>query len=194
MGFNRITDIDKFIKNKSADISSIFKDVAIKDFVFTKEYEIECNKLKSDYLEINITDSLDFRELFDELKKYEDYPAIYIFKINPEIERDVILKTIKDFDSSTELNFPALNNFKENHGVLYVGKVKKSAWGRLIQHLGYHQNRKSHGLQLDSWAKESKLQLDIKFQVVFFEKCMSDYLEILEKELAATYQPILGKH
>ena len=76
--------------------------------------------------------------------------------------------------------------------ILYVGKVKRHFWGRLIQHLGYYKVNRTQGLQLYYWAKE--LNLNLKVTVIEFEPEMIDLMEVLESALAKKLKPILGKH
>jgi len=134
-----------------------------------------------------------FKELRN--KKYADLPAIYIFKINSDINSNTIINAI-DSISSNELNVPAHYKYPKNNGILYVGKVKRCAWGRLIQHLGYHTDSKSHGLQIQHWANKISEPLNLTYTVMFFEKEISDYLEVIESAIAKTtiYKPIIGKH
>jgi len=76
--------------------------------------------------------------------------------------------------------------------ILYVGKTESCFWGRLIQHFGIHKTQSSHGLQLTAWAREIGLQL--RLNVCVFSEDMRNYVEVVEKEIADKYQPIIGKH
>jgi hypothetical protein len=76
--------------------------------------------------------------------------------------------------------------------VLYVGKVKKVLWGRVIQHLGFSKTAGTQGLQLYHWARG--LSLELKLTVLEFEANMADLLPLVEKAVAKQLKPLLGKH
>lgn len=182
---------NSIIKDKSSVISDVFSKINKVNFVFEKSFIIDENKLNLKYKDLeDITQSVDFIDLFDTLKKHEQYPAIYVFGINPEINYANIISSIKEVKS---LRIPALNKNKENKGILYVGKVKSLLWGRFIQHLGYHKNQKSHGLQIENWIKKIH-NPKLTFSVVFLPKESAEYIEVLEKEIAKELNPIIGKH
>jgi len=190
-----LSNVENFFKTKSSEITYAFAEIAAIGFKKSFSFEIDCNKLNSDYAsKINITKEGDFVSIFKTLQDYQDLPAIYIFGINSEVDYDVIIKEIENANNDNTLKFPANNKNNQNNGVLYVGKVKSCAWGRLIQHLGYHQNKKSHGLQIDYWAKRVNMPLNLTYTVMFFDKKMSDYLETLEIAIAKELAPIIGKH
>src|SRR5690606_2324988 len=136
-------DIDGLIKGESKHISEVFSEVYLNGALKRFDFLIDEKKLNSKYLnEINITSHGDFVPLFQQLQEFDDYPALYFFGINPLLQKTEIISLIEN----SQLNIPARNKILNNTGILYVGKVKRCAWGRLIQHLGYHQQRKSHGL------------------------------------------------
>ena len=74
----------------------------------------------------------------------------------------------------------------------YIGKVKKSVWGRMIQHLGFYKVQRTQGLQLFYWTKG--LNLKLKVHLYEFEQDMADMISIFEIELAKLNRPIVGKH
>lgn len=186
-----MTDIDSLIGRESKHISEVFSEVSLNGAVKRFDFLIDEKKLNSKYLnEINITSQGDFVTLFQQLQEFDDYPALYIFGINPLLEKTEIISLIE----SSQLNIPARNKILNNTGILYIGKVKKCAWGRLIQHLGYHQQRKSHGLQIDFWANKTSLELKLSYTVIFFNKSMADYIQVLEQALAKSLKPIIGKY
>ena len=190
-----INQLKDFIKNKSKAISENFDHISKNGFLQSISFEIDVNKLDSKYLDkVNITKDGDFSEYFQKMIEYENFPAVYFFEINDTVEKEEIVTLIKKVNEEFQLNIPAQNYTLKNQGVLYVGKVKSCAWGRLIQHLGYHKNRKSHGLQLDFWAKEIKSELKLKYTVMFFEENIKEDINILERILAKKLNPIIGKH
>ncbi len=187
--------MENFIKSKSSEIANAYSEVATSGCKYIFTFEIDTTKLKPAFAnEINITKDVDFVEMFEQLQAFDDLPALYFFGINPDIEYEKINDLIKEISISNNLNFPANNKNTLNKGILYIGKVKRCAWGRLIQHLGYHSNTKSHGLQIDHWAKKIISPLNLTYTVMFFDKSIADYLEIIERALARQYKPIIGKH
>lgn len=187
--------MENFIKNKCSEITYAFAETATLGSRISLTFNIDTTKLNPNYAnQINITTDGDFVEMFKELKAYEDLPALYFFRVNPEIDPNEIIGAIDEVNNTDNLNTPAKNKYTENKGMLYVGKVKSCAWGRLIQHLGYHQNKKSHGLQIDHWVKKISTPLNLTYTVIFFEKKMADYVQILEVAFAEEYKPIIGKH
>ena len=86
------------------------------------------------------------------------------------------IKTTIDYDSRT----------------LYVGKVKGSFWGRLIQHLGFFKVNATQGLQLYYWAKDLSLKLRVNIYV--FDNNMADIMPIVEYAFAKRLKPLVGKH
>ncbi|WP_317900063.1 Arm DNA-binding domain-containing protein [Aurantibacillus circumpalustris] len=87
---------------------------------------------------------------------------------------------------------PAIKKNFSSSKILYVGKVKRHVWGRLIQHLGFYKVKRTQGLQLFYWA--TPLSIKLKFVVMEFEPEMAALMGILENELAEILKPILGKH
>ena len=75
---------------------------------------------------------------------------------------------------------------------LYVGKVQSHIVGRVIQHLGYHLNQASHGLQLNDWAKS--MNLTFKLHIIVLPHDVIPVEEIFETELAHKYEPLIGIH
>lgn len=187
--------LESFVISKSKEITEVFENVANHGIKQIYTFSIDCNKLNPKYAnEINITKEGDYVEMFSKLQEYEEFPALYLFEIDSAIEYYKIMSAIDETIKNTNLNFPANNKNLQNTGILYIGKVKSCAWGRLIQHLGYHKNRNSHGLQIDFWAKKITQPLHLKFTIMFFNKEIADYIEILETALASKYKPIIGKH
>jgi len=189
-------NMEGFIKNKSREISDEFSKIGNTGAVKRFDFAVNENLFSSKYItNVDITkEGSDFYSMFKDLKEYENYPALYIFRINPLLEKNEIISLIQKVNKEHSLKIPALNFAKKNEGVLYVGKVKECFWGRLIQHLGYHKKRTSHGLQLSYWLSHTSSRPNISFSVYFFKKSTVDYLELLEKLIAKEYNPIIGKH
>ncbi len=183
--------IEKLIIEESSKIISVLDPITKGKTVKSLKFKIDSKHFTDNFITHDITQDANFKEMFDTLKKYNDYPALYFFQINSELEKNEIIQLVQ---SEKDLFTPAHNSFKDNNSILYVGKVTACAWGRLIQHLGYHKQRKSHGLQVGLWGNKTSKDLDLSFTVIFFEKESKDYLILLEKMLGKKLKPIIGKH
>lgn len=158
--------------------------------------EIDCSKLDEKFITQDIRDSAEFKELFKSLEAVEEKPCVYFFEIVSETTVESIIDNLKNFKG--EGTVPAIkSNYPKESNILYVGKVKKLIWGRLIAHMGFHTTKnnpgyqsKAHGLQLRHWAKNIKL----RFYVYVFNPVVSDYMEIIERKFAKELNPIIGKH
>lgn len=156
-----------------------------------KEFYIDCSTLE-DFNSVDITKSEKHKLLFDDIKKITG-PSLYYFEILSDHAADNIVSKLQAY-SKTE-NAKAVPATKKNFAsskILYVGKVKRHMWGRLIQHLGFYKVRFTQGLQLFHWAKD--LSLSLKLTVLEFEPEMANLMTVLESELANELKPILGKH
>lgn len=97
--------MDKLLKNKSKEISTLFLDVANQGCIKTLNYKIDISLLNIDYAsQTDITKDGDFVNMFKELKIFQDYPALYYFKVNPDIDGKIIVDAI-DLLNSTELKY-----------------------------------------------------------------------------------------
>lgn len=157
----------------------------------TKEFHINCSELE-DYNYVDITNSEKHKKMFTELNEFTG-PCLYYFEITSEnLTSDIIQKIKKYADTENSKSIPAIKRTIVESKILYVGKVKRVFWGRLIQHLGYYKVNRTQGLQLYYWAKE--LNLNLKLTVFEFEPEMINLMEVLENDLAKHLNPILGKH
>lgn len=156
-----------------------------------KEFNINCCDLE-DYNHIDITNSDKYEKMFAELKELVG-PCLYYFEITSENLTSEIIEKIKQYSiSENSKSIPAIKSKIIESKILYVGKVKRHFWGRLIQHLGYYKVNRTQGLQLFYWTKE--LNLNLKLTVFEFEPEMINLMEVLENDLAKHLKPILGKH
>lgn len=179
------------IKNISRNASASLQYVAENGIKNYKEFDIKCAELE-DFNYIDIRDSEKYKSLFDDLKRMEG-PVVYYFEIMSDNISTHIVNQIRQYAASENSKaIPAIKNTIPESKILYVGKVKKGFWGRLIQHLGFYKTKKTQGLQLYYWAKE--LDLDIKVRIFEFEPQMADFMNIIENGLARELNPILGKH
>lgn len=156
-----------------------------------KEFLINCPEL-DDYNNIDITKSEKYKQLFDDIKQIKG-PVLYFFEILSDQTPQTIVDKLNNY--SATINSKAVPAIKKNFAdskILYVGKVKRHMWGRLIQHLGFYKVRLTQGLQLFHWAKE--ISLSVRLTILEFEPEMINLMGVLENELAANIKPILGKH
>lgn len=183
--------MEKFVKEISIQASKTFLKVYENGPKKIKEFPINCAELQ-DFNFVDITNSEKYKPLFSELKEMLG-PCLYYFEITSNNLSFEIINKIKEY-SNTENSkaIPAMKKSINDSRILYVGKVKRHFWGRLIQHLGYYNVNRTQGLQLYYWAKE--LNLNLKVTVIEFEPEMIDLMEVLESALAKKLKPILGKH
>ncbi|ENA1795743.1 hypothetical protein ABF176_002596, partial [Flavobacterium psychrophilum] len=87
---------------------------------------------------------------------------------------------------------PAIYKTRLETNILYLGKSKNCLWGRLITHLGYHQNRGYQGLMLSKWTKE--LNLKLTFNYCEFDPKMDEIISLYELKLSQQLKPLIGKH
>jgi hypothetical protein len=152
---------------------------------------INC-ELLTDFNNIDIRKDPNFKTLFDNIQKING-PTVYYFEVISEHQSIEIIKALSKYSITLDAKTtPPLNPRYSKGQILYVGKVKKTMWGRLIQHLGFYKVDKTQGLQLYYWAKT--IPLTLKLVVFEFEPEMTTLVGIIEKELAQILNPILGKH
>lgn len=190
----KLDNLNSFIQDEAKKLSEIFLNIAQNGFVKQFHFSIDETKLNSDYSDkINITQHGDFVSMFQALQEFKEFPALYFFQINPTIPKSEIVTRMKDEREKYQLNIPADNSTKDNSGILYVGKVTECFFGRLIEHLGYHRDKTSHGLQIDYWIPQIP-NPQLSFTVFFFEKEVRNHIEVLERIVAKSLNPIIGKH
>jgi len=157
-----------------------------------KIYHFDCSALE-DFNHIDIRKVEPYQKDFEELSAING-PVLYYFEIasnhtGTEI-RDAFEHYKKTMSSKAT---PAIKRgFDPASNILYVGKVKRSFWGRVIQHLGFYKVDRTQGLQLFYWGKS--IGLKVNLFVYPFPEEMVEYMEIIEREVASKLKPILGKH
>jgi hypothetical protein len=155
------------------------------------DFDIDCSDLQ-DYNFSDIRKAPEHEELFKNLARIKG-PVLYVFEIVSETTSDTIVETIKKYSNDDKSKaIPAIKNTYPNTKILYVGKVNKIFWGRIIQHLGYYKVEGTQGLQLFYWARPLKLKLRLK--AMEFENDAIDLMAVFERNLADRLNPILGKH
>lgn len=153
---------------------------------------IDCNDL-DDYNDIDVRQSEKFKKIFDQLINVTG-PTLYWFEIISDVKpQQVIEKLVAYKNESSAKATPAIKaNIGYDSKTLYVGKVKKAFWGRLVQHLGFYKVEGTQGLQLFYWAKE--LSLILKLNVIEFDHDMADFMPVFEYEFAKKLRPLAGRH
>ncbi|MFP9097785.1 hypothetical protein ACLI09_01920 [Flavobacterium sp. RHBU_24] len=155
------------------------------------QFDIDCFEMK-DYNYVNVLKDSDFSQLFDAVANISG-PCLYYFTIESDHDADEIISRIQAYKNTPGAkSVPAIKKKFPRTKVLYVGKVKKALWGRLVQHLGYYKVSRTQGLQLFYWTQGTNVKL--KMSVLEFEHEMADYMSVLETKLAKELQPIVGKH
>lgn len=146
-----------------------------------------------DYLSVDIRKSKEWSPLFKDLLQNKNRPVLYwiTFKNN---DLDKVRAAISNYMLyNGERKTPALRkNTEKDSNCLYVGKVKRNFWGRVIQHLGYGRSKRTQGLQLYHWAKPLKLHLQVSY--LYFPQAMSEIISMYELIIAQQMQPIIGRH
>ncbi|MGG7437997.1 hypothetical protein ACQ7CU_07935 [Chryseobacterium arthrosphaerae] len=183
--------MEDIIKEISRSAILPFQNIVEKGVKNVKEFYLNCDELE-DFNNSDIRLSKKYEAMFSDLRTLEG-PCLYYFEILSENLPSQIINKIKEYAvSENSKSIPAIKRTIPNSKILYVGKVKRHFWGRLIQHLGYYKVDRTQGLQLYYWTK--KLNLNLKLVVYEFESEMINLMEVLENDLAKRIKPILGKH
>lgn len=157
-------------------------------------FDLDCSDL-DDYnkVKINVLEYSKTKPFYDRLKKITG-PVLYWFEIKSDIDSDLVVNALKKFAKENHNRTTPFVKEKINLGskILYVGKVKRSFYGRVMQHLGYHKAAKTQGLQLYYWGKP--LSLRLKLHAIEFKVDMVDIMPAVEQYFAKTLNPLVGKH
>ena len=143
-----------------------------------------------EYLSEDIRKSEEYRSEFERLAAVRG-PVVYVFEICPPSSPSAVLAAARAYAGPRAV--PAhRSNIDDASPVLYVGKVKKALWGRVIQHLGFSRTAATQGLQLYHWTRG--MELELQLTAFEFEDDMGDLLPLVERALAKQLSPLLGKH
>ena len=180
--------LNEFIGTTITNLEHIRKNGVNKELSFT----ISCEDL-DDFNNIDIRQSEKFKVIFDQLKEANG-PTLYWFEIISNTDTKKVINALNKYKTTVDAKAtPALKTtINYDSKILYVGKVKGTFWGRLIQHLGFFKVNGTQGLQLYYWAKD--LSLDLKINIIEFDKNMKDVMPIVEYAFAQRLQPLAGKH
>lgn len=188
-----VQDIINICSESAAILTRVANDKELK----AESFEFECRELKEmDWLGNDITKVGRYVDLFSKLVKVEG-PVVYWIEITSPASNPDIISAVTKYKNSPDRSravsaFSKLNKHKENSRILYVGKVKKDFWGRVIQHFGYYKTPATGALQLVHWT--DGLDLRFTYHYIKFKPEMADLVPIIEYGLAKKLNPIIGKH
>lgn len=155
-------------------------------------FDWEIDGLK-DYLNEDIRKCPVQMETFDKLQQITG-PTLYWVELLNQSNKKELIDRFKSYRfSGTARNTPSCKttiDYQSN--ILYVGKVQKDFWGRIILHLGFHKSRRTQGLQLYHWAKGHSLQVRVHYRE--YPTSMSPLMGALEYQVAKELKPLLGSH
>lgn len=132
-----------------------------------------------------------FTQLFNQLYEIKG-PVLYWFEITADINNQNIIDAL--FEYKKQPGFRAVPAFKKTKETtcLYVGKVKRSFFGRIMQHMGYYKQASTGALQLHHWIGD--IPLNIKVHVYEFLPEMANFMIPVENHLASVLKPLIGTH
>ena len=156
------------------------------------------------YFDNTFMHTVNISEHLQELKGLKDIkkPVLYWFELMSSKNNKAIREKYigyreplkKDFKSPYYRNTSSYKSkYDSNSKILYVGKVEKGFWGRLVTHLGYNQSIKTAGMQLNHWYNPT-LFGNIKLNYIEFDEDMKHLIIILEKKLANHLKPLIGRY
>ncbi|MCH3885681.1 hypothetical protein [Tenacibaculum aquimarinum] len=134
--------------------------------------------------------------------KTKNKPILYWFELSSSNKNKLLREKYINYRESIKKEFLATNyrntssyksKFEPSSTTLYVGKVEKGFWGRLVTHLGYNQSKKTAGMQLFHWY-DVALFGELKLNYIEFEPEMKHLISVLEKKLAKELKPLIGKY
>ncbi len=152
-------------------------------------FNISSKDFDDKYRDHDIRDAELFKQMFAQLAKVDELPCLYRWEITSSYNADAIKEAVAKLPKYTPR---ILKKAIAKDNTLYVGKVQSHIVGRVIQHLGYHLNQASHGLQLNDWAKS--MNLTFKLHIIVLPHDVIPVEEIFETELAHKYEPLIGIH
>jgi hypothetical protein len=153
------------------------------------EFSFDLSTMR-DFSNEDIRKSPEHSGTFDRLAKITG-PVVYVFEVVSNTTAEALLSAAQNYSGSRAT--PAHKKWVNHESrILYVGKVKRNFWGRVIQHLGFYKVAATQGLQLFHWAPG--LELEVKLTVFEFQPAMVELLLLLENTLAAYLKPLIGKH
>ena len=184
--------VEKTIQHTSKCSAKIFQDLVNQELPSPQYKDFDCGTI-GDYRKEDIIKSDEYRDFFNELPNSK-LPILYYFEIISDHSAQTVREALTKYKYAQGAKaVPAMKKtFDENSKILYVGKVKKIFWGRIIQHLGYYKVKRTQGLQLFHWAKP--LGLKVRLHYYEFPQEMANFMTIVERAVAHELRPISGRH
>ena len=179
----------EFFRETADRYSARFRHLAEIGIVKEMSFDIDSKNFDDQYRDHDIRDAEPFKQMFAQLAKVDELPCLYRWEITSPYNADAIKEAVAKLPKYTPR---ILKKAIAKDNTLYVGKVQSHIVGRVIQHLGYHLNQASHGLQLNDWAKS--MNLTFKLHIIVLPHDVIPVEEIFETELAHKYEPLIGIH
>jgi hypothetical protein len=154
--------------------------------------EFQC-PFRTDFRFVDITKDEENQQQFRELMELKG-PVLYWFEVTSNHTAIELREAIEGYKGQPNARrTPAFKRaFSPDSRCLYVGKAKRSFYGRVIQHLGFEQSGSSQGMQIYHWANDMRLKVSVHgFELA---PAMIDLVSIMEIEFAKHMKPIFGKH
>lgn len=181
-----------FFRETAERYCTLFQNIAKCSVVKEMSLDIDSNDFDDKYRDKeDVRYAAPFKQMFSDLTEVDDMPCLYRWEITSPYNANEIKQAIESLRKYTPR---VLKNAETDDDTLYVGKVQSHIVGRVIQHLGYHLNQASHGLQLSDWAKPMNLKFKLHIIVLPKEKDIIDVEEIFENEFAKKHKPLIGMH
>ncbi len=179
----------EFFRETADRYSARFRHLAQIGIVKEMSFDIYSKDFDDKYRDHDIRDAEQFKQMFARLAEVDEFPCLYRWEITSPYNADAIKEAVAKLSKYTPR---ILKKSIAKDNTLYVGKVQSHIVGRVIQHLGYHLNQASHGLQLNDWAKP--MNLTFKLHIIVLPHDVIPVEEIFETELARKYEPLIGIH
>ena len=178
-----------FFRETAELFSARFHHLAEIGIVKEMSFDISSNDFDDKYLNHDIRNAEPFKQMFTQLAEVDEMPCLYRWEITSPYNADAIKEAVAKLPKYTPR---ILKKAIAKENTLYVGKVQSHIIGRVIQHLGYHLNQASHGLQLNDWAKP--MNLTFRLHIIVLPQDVVPVEGIFEMELARKYEPLIGIH
>lgn len=182
--------INKLTKEKSKIDDNKINSITINTNFFNQNY---CNEI--DITTCNIVNIGHLKEI--------KTPVLYWFELTNNINHnEEIRKAYEMYRNSIKTRFKDLNyrntasykkNYSKDKNTLYVGKVEKNFWGRVVTHLGYAQSKKTAGMQLFHWYNPTDFG-QLKLNYCVFSNDMKYLITVLEKRVSQEKEPLIGRY
>lgn len=161
-------------------------------------------KIDKTYFNEDFMFKINISEKIEEIKslKTENRPTLYWFELSSFDKNKLIRDKYIGYRESikTKYSHPNYRNtsaykktFSRDSTTLYVGKVERGFWGRIVTHLGYNKSIRTAGMQLFHWYDLYEYG-DIKLNYIQFDNEMKNQIVVLEKRLSKELKPLVGRY